>query len=61
MATESHPMYLMSANGMNGVLSYSNSFLTSNFVMPIDLVRIPCAVMPYVGSRTEAPLPILPD
>jgi hypothetical protein len=62
MATESHPMYLMSANGMNGVLSCSNSFLTSsNFVMSIDLVRIPCAMMPYVGTRTEAPLPILPD
>jgi hypothetical protein len=59
---ESHPMYLISANGMNGMFSCSNSSLTSsNFDMSVDLVSIPCMMMPYVGTRTEAPFPIFPD
>jgi hypothetical protein len=58
----SHPMYLMSASGINSLLSYNNSSLTfSNFVMSIDLVRILCVIMPYVGTLTEASSPILPN
>lgn len=58
---DSQPMYLMSATGMNGLLPCSNSGLTSsNLAMPIDFVRIPCAMIPYVGTRMDAPFPILP-
>lgn len=46
-ALESHPRYLMLASGIQGLLSYSISCFTSlSFSISIDLVRIPCAMMP---------------
>ena len=49
----------MSAFGIKGLLSWSNSALiSSNFSISIELVLIPCASIPYVGSRVDAPLPI---
>ena len=46
---KSHPMYLMLASGMNGLLSYSNSFLIPlNFSISINPIRILCVIMPYV-------------
>ena len=59
-ALDNHPIYLMSALGMIGLLSCSISALIwSNFSISIELVRIPCAIMPYVGVCIEAPFPIL--
>lgn len=53
---ESHPIYLISALGMNGLLSWRSSALTSlNLSMSIDFVRIPCAIMLYIGILMVAP------
>ena len=58
-ALDSHPMYLMSALGINGLLSCrSSALISSNFSMSIELVLMPCARIPYVGSRILVPLPI---
>ena len=54
-----HPIYLMSAFGMKALLSCSSSALiSSNFSISIELVLIPCARIPYVGSLIVMPLPI---
>jgi hypothetical protein len=59
---ESHPIYLILANEINGLLSYSSSSLTLlNFIMSINLIYILCAMMPYVGTLIKAPFPILPN
>ena len=56
----SYPIYLILANGINGLLSCSNSFLTLlNFVISIDLIRILCAIILYIRTRIEAMFLIL--
>jgi hypothetical protein len=44
----SHPMYLMSADGVNSFFSCNNSSLTSSFVLSIHLVRVLCAMLSYI-------------
>lgn len=52
-ALDSHPKYLMSVLGIKDLLSCSDSgLISSNSSTCIELVLIPCARTPYVGSRT---------
>jgi hypothetical protein len=58
-ALDSHPMYLISAFDIKGLLSCrSSALISSNFSMSIELVLIPCARIPYISSRILVPLPI---
>ena len=57
VALDSHPIYLISAFGMNGLLSCrSSALISSNFSMSIKLVLILCIRIPYIGSYILGPL-----
>jgi hypothetical protein len=57
---KNHPIYLTFAFRIKCLLS-SNILprMSSNFSISVELVRIPCTSTLYVGSRTDAPFPIL--
>lgn len=55
----SHPIYLISAVGLNSLLSCRMaSLISSNLSVFIVLVRVPCTRTPYIAFRTDAPFPL---
>jgi hypothetical protein len=56
-ALDSHPTYLISTFGINGLLSYrSSALILSNFSISIKLVLIPYTRILYISSRILVPL-----
>ena len=57
-----YSIYLILTNNINNLLFYNNSSLTSlNFIIFIDLIYIPCAIMPYIKTYIKISFPILLD